>query len=71
MKKIVTFESVHFTIKADRLLKMSGLEYQIVTTPREISTDCGMSIEVSPVHVKQVEHLLTEHGFSIKIHTME
>ena len=66
MKKIIVFESVHFTIKADKLLKELEYEYQIIATPREISSDCGMSIEVDENDFEKVSEFLRENGISHK-----
>ena len=67
MKKIIVFESIHFTIKADSLLQVLGLEYQIVTTPREISSDCGMSIETKEEHFAIIHEFLIKNEFKIKV----
>ena len=67
MKKIIIFESVHYTIKADRLLKSLGCDYQIIATPREISTDCGMSIEVDEKDVEKVQEHLEVHGLRFEV----
>ena len=67
MKKIIVFESVHFTIKADKLMKNNGFEYQIITTPREISLDCGMSIETDENNFEQIYKYLEEKGIKMKV----
>ncbi|MCK9328955.1 MAG: DUF3343 domain-containing protein [Candidatus Cloacimonetes bacterium] len=63
MKVIIVFKSVHYTIKADNLLREKGLKYQIITTPREISTDCGMSIETDLTSFKDIELVLLQNQF--------
>ena len=65
MKKIIVFESVHYTIKADKLLKSFGCDYQIVATPREISSDCGMSIEIDEKDMDRVCEYLEVNGLRI------
>ena len=67
MKKLVLFESVHYTIKADKLLKGFGVEYQIVATPREISSDCGMCIEIDEKDCKSVGDYLSDQGIKIEV----
>ena len=71
MRKIIIFESVHYTIKADKVLKGKGFEYQIITTPREISTDCGMSIETDLDNFKEIYKHLEENGLNMRVYNVE
>lgn len=43
---VITFESVHFVMKAEKLLKGHGIEVMLIPTPRQISSDCGVALEV-------------------------
>jgi len=43
---IITFESVHFVMRAEKVLKENGINVWIISTPREISSDCGIALEV-------------------------
>ncbi len=70
MKVIIVFKSVHYTIKADNLLKDKGLSYQIVTTPREISSDCGMSIETDLKSIEAINLVLSQNQFDFQIFEM-
>ena len=67
MKRMLVFESVHFTIKADKLLKDFGVEYQIVPIPREISNDCGMSIEIDENDRERICELLRSQSFVFEV----
>ena len=67
MKKLIIFESVHYTIKADKLLKTFGCDYQIITTPREISIDCGMSIEIDEKDIEKVKEYFEVHGLRFEV----
>jgi hypothetical protein len=42
---ILVFDSVHDVIRAEKALKKTGIWCDLVPTPREISSDCGMSVE--------------------------
>ena len=70
MKKLIVFESVHYTIKADKLLKSFSCDYQIIATPREISSDCGMSIEVDDKDIDKVQEHLESHGLRFEVKSM-
>lgn len=41
---IMTFESTHMAIKTEKLL--SGVDIDVLPTPRQISTSCGISIKI-------------------------
>jgi hypothetical protein len=47
MKCVFLFESVHRVMKAEKLLKGKGIKIDLIPVPREISSDCGMAIELS------------------------
>ena len=66
MKKIILFDSIHYTIKADKLLQGSGYSYKIVTTPREISSDCGMSIETNAEEYDKICEYLEKNNINTK-----
>jgi len=67
MKKLIIFESIHYTIKADKLLTDNNFDFSIITTPREISPDCGMCLEVNEIDIDKFEEFLTNHGINIKV----
>jgi hypothetical protein len=47
-KYIIVFESVHSTLSYEKELREAEIPYQIIPTPRGISTDCGLSIIITP-----------------------
>ncbi len=46
MKVIFLFPSIHFVLKAEKAFKASGFKPDLVPVPKEISSDCGMAIEL-------------------------
>ena len=70
MKKIITFESIHYTIKADQLLRTTSCRYEIVPTPRDVSTDCGMCIKVNVDDFDLAFTILSEQGFQVKVYEL-
>lgn len=46
MKCVFLFESVHQVMKAEKSLKGRGFSIDIIPVPREISSDCGVAIEL-------------------------
>ncbi len=67
---LVLFNSVHDVIKAEKLIKAQGYDYQIVPVPSNISSECGMCIEINEEQSLEVSSLLeknqVKHLISIK-----
>jgi len=43
---IVLFDSVHHVLAAERALKEGLVAHDLVPVPKELSSDCGMAIEL-------------------------
>jgi len=67
MKSVFVFESVHRVMKAEKLLKGKGIKIDLIPVPREISSDCGVAIELSADSEKEAFHLLEENKVSILV----
>ena len=65
MKCVFLFESVHRVMRAEKLLKEKGIKMDLIPVPREISSDCGVAIELSADSEKEASHLLEENKVSI------
>ena len=71
MRKIIVFDSIHYVIKADKLLQKTGYKYEMITTPREVSSNCGMSIEPGEDYFKEIFDYLTSEGFNKRVVEVE
>lgn len=60
--RIITFESVYYVMKAEKILRAGGFDVTLIPTPREISSDCGVAIELNSDQPDRVQSLLQEHG---------
>jgi hypothetical protein len=56
---IFVFQSIHHVLAAERALLQRGLWCDLVPTPREIHTDCGMVVEF---HRSDLEAVLQAIG---------
>lgn len=52
---IIVFRSIHDVIKSERLIKVKGFDYQIVPVPSNISSECGMCIEVNDNTIAEIK----------------
>ena len=60
MRYVITFVSVHFVMKAEKVLKEKGIRVRLIPTPREISSDCGMAIEVKGRDLHTIREILKD-----------
>jgi hypothetical protein len=65
MTSVFVFESIHRVMKAEKLLKGKGIKIDLIPVPREISSDCGVAIELSDDLEEEAFHLLEENKISI------
>ena len=65
MKCVIVFESVHRVMKAEKLLKEKGIKVDVIPVPREISSDCGVAIELSGDSEAEALSILEENRISI------
>ena len=65
MKCVFLFSSIHHVMRAEKLLKGKGIKIDLVPVPREISSDCGVAIELSVDSEEEAFHFLEENKVSI------
>jgi len=61
---VITFESVHYVMKAEKVLKDNGFEVALISTPRKFSSDCGMAIELICKNLDTVKEVLSKNKLS-------
>ena len=52
-------------MKAEKLLKGKGIKIDLIPVPREISSDCGVAVELSEDSESEALSILTENRISI------
>jgi len=57
---IILFDSIHHVLAAERVFKDRGVWCDLVPTPRDLSSDCGMAIEFRSGDVAAVRSLLAD-----------
>ena len=65
MKCVLLFKSVHQVMKAEKLLKGKGFTVDLIPVPREISSDCGVAVELPWEERSEGSSLLGVSGISI------
>ena len=65
MTCVFIFNSIHRVMKAEKLLKGRGLPVDLIPVPREISSDCGVAIEMPAEIGEEALSLMDENRIAI------
>ena len=57
---LLIFNSIHKVMRAEGLLKRGGCIVKIMPVPRQLSSDCGLSIAFELSQRREVQELLEE-----------
>jgi hypothetical protein len=55
---VMTFKSVHSALKAEKVLKENGFAVGIIPVPRQLSSDCGIAIDLVNYHPEVIKNIL-------------
>ena len=67
VKCLFVFSSVHQVMKAEKILKGRGYRVDLIPMPREISSDCGVAVELPFELHEEVLIFLKESGLPILV----
>jgi len=59
---VLIFHSIHRVMRAEKVLKQEGLDVRLMPVPRQLSSDCGLSLAFRLADQAAVSHALEEHG---------
>ena len=65
MTCVIILSSIHRVMKAEKLLKGKGLSVDLIPMPREISSDCGVAIEMPVEMSEEAFRLMDEHRITV------
>ncbi len=65
VKCVLVFESIHLVMRAEKLLRGRGIKIDLIPVPREISSDCGVAIELSEDSEADALSVLKESRMSV------
>jgi len=43
---VILFPSIHFALRAEKLVKAKGISYKLIPVPRHLSSDCGVCLRI-------------------------
>ncbi len=61
MEAIILFHSTNYAIWAQNLLKENNIDCKMIPVPRDLSSDCGYCVRISPEDSEQAEKILNDN----------
>ena len=65
---LLLFRSTHDVIRAERSCLDAGIAVQVIPVPRDISSECGMALEIDERRLGAARSLLESAGIVPRVH---
>ena len=66
-RSFLLFPSVRYAIKAEALCRKQGVTCQVMPVPRQISSECGMCLEVDITRAEEILNELQQAQFQVTL----
>ena len=66
MNYVITFDSIHRVMKAEKILKRENVSITLIPKPRQISSDCGMVVQIDCVELERAQEILDRNRLEIE-----
>lgn len=63
---VILFPSIHFALRAEKLVKEKGFPVKLIPVPRHLSSDCGVCLRIPWEQKEMIHSLLEEKGVKIE-----
>ena len=63
---VILFPSIHFALRAEKLLKEKGFLVKLIPVPRQLSSDCGVCLRIPWEEQKAIGQILEEAGVKME-----
>lgn len=67
-KVIVVFDSTRTAINAEKLCLKNAVSCQVIPVPRDISSDCGIALEIGEGDRDDVEKIFKREKLKVKFY---
>ena len=57
---VILFPSIHFAIRAEKLMKGKGIPMKLIPVPRHLSSDCGVCLRIPWEKKEEILALLAQ-----------
>lgn len=62
---VVLFHSSSMALRAEKVLKTAGFTIKLIPTPRQLSSDCGISLQFHWDEQEPIQELLQRSGVEV------
>ncbi len=62
MMSLLIFESIHYVMIAEEILKKGNIDYTLVSIPKALAPECGMALKVSCEVKNTITRILENEG---------
>ncbi len=62
---VILFPSVHFALRAEKMMKGKGIPIKLIPVPRHLSSDCGVCLRIPWERKEEVLGILAESGVKL------
>lgn len=66
LRSVLILESIHQVIRVEKLLKAKGIRIDLIPIPREISSDCGVAVELPLDAETEALRILEEYRIPVR-----
>jgi hypothetical protein len=62
---VILFPSVHFALRAEKLVKEKRISHKLIPVPRHLSSDCGVCLRIPWEKREEVMEILAQAGVKV------
>jgi len=62
---VILFPSIHFALRAEKMVKEKGISYKLIPVPRHLSSDCGVCLRIPWEKKEEVLEILVQAGVKV------
>jgi hypothetical protein len=62
---VILFPSVHFALRAEKLVKARGISHKLIPVPRHLSSDCGVCLRIPWEESEEIMEILAKSGVKV------
>lgn len=62
---VISFESTHHAIKAEKEIKNNNITIKTIPTPREVSSSCGLSLKFDYNDLNRIKNIIYDNDLCI------
>ena len=62
---VILFPSIHFALRAEKLMKQKGILHKLIPVPRQLSSDCGVCLRIPWEKKEEVLGILAQSAVKV------